>query len=176
MKHTSSMAPRIRWRRARIAIFAASLERHCQDLLRRTRRSPDDVPANEFESRSNVAISSNSPAEYVRQALLNRKRNRNWKWKWWRDPAFFSIQGHHGRLYPSCRTSPGTAKFAAARDHRATCAGAYLHPQYPQERTRYIRNRRDGDDEWSELVIRQRYPLDRAEYRGHGDHGPCYRG
>src|SRR5215217_5697170 len=62
MKHTSSMAPRIRRRRARIAIFAAaSLEQQnrCQDLLQRTRRSPDDVPTNELESRKHVAISSN---------------------------------------------------------------------------------------------------------------------
>ena len=33
-----------------------------------------------------------------------------------------------------------------------------------------IRDRRDGYDEWPELVIRQRYPLDRAEYRGQADH------
>src|SRR5206468_7276715 len=117
-------------------------------------------------------------AEYMRQAFAPWKWNGNWKWKWkwkWRsNSALFLIRGHHGRFYPSCRTSPGTTKrttkLAGARDHRATYLGAHLHPQHPQEGAHRIRNRRNGNGEWSELAIRQRYPLDRTDYRGPADH------
>src|SRR5258705_11698968 len=80
MKHTSSMAPRLRRRRARIEIFAAaSLEQpnRCQDLLQRTRRSPDDVPANELESREQRRDQQQFAAECVGLTLLHGK----WKSK-----------------------------------------------------------------------------------------------
>src|SRR6267142_2878637 len=163
------MAPRIRRRRARIAIFAVSLRQkdRCQDLQRR-----DQAPkrrSGSLESREQRSEPQQFAAESVRHGFEPWKWNGNWKWKCWSNSALFLIRGHHGRFYLSCRTSPGTTIFAGARDHRATCPGSYLHPQHPQERTHWIRNRRNGNGEWAELAIRQRYPLDRADYRGPAD-------
>src|SRR6267142_3423036 len=50
MMHTLSMAPRVRRRQARIAIFASPERQNlCQALLQWTRRSPDGFPANDLE-------------------------------------------------------------------------------------------------------------------------------
>jgi hypothetical protein len=74
--HMSSMAPRVQRRRARIAIFAASLE-PLPGPFATDQKVPDDFPANDLEIGNNAAISSNFAAECVGQTLLHGK----WKSK-----------------------------------------------------------------------------------------------